>query len=289
MAVSSDRAVEHGVHPLREKLRPQPGVLVLRIIPLQLSAGRSRVVLERALRSSKSFRWTIISGFFEPVFYLLAMGAGIGALIGTVDGPTGPVAYAAFIAPGLLATSAMNGAIFDSTVNVFFKLKYAKTYDAMLATSLGPMDVALGEVGWALGRGALYATAFELVMLAMGLIESWWALLVVPVAILIALGFAAVGMAVTTYLKTFQHLDWVMTAVMPMFLFSTTFYPIDVYPRGVQILVQCLPLYHGIELMRGLTLGAVGIGMLGHAAYFVVMAIGGVLFVSRRLEKLLLT
>lgn len=290
MTLSSERTTEQqGGHPLRERVRPQPGPLLLRIIPLQLSAGRSRVVLERALRTSKTFRWTIISGFFEPLFYLLAMGTGIGALIGTVEGPAGPVEYAAFIAPGLLATSAMNGAIFDSTVNVFFKLRYAKTYDAMLATSLGPMDVALGEVGWALGRGALYATAFELVMLVMGLIESWWALLVVPVAILIALGFAAVGMAVTTFLKTFQHLDWVMTAVMPMFLFSTTFYPLGVYPRGVQILVECLPLYHGIELMRGLTLGVVGIGMLGHAAYFVVMAIGGVLFVSRRLEKLLLT
>lgn len=289
MTISSEDRVDPGTHPLREKQRPQPGPLLLRIIPLQLSAGRSRVVLERALRSSKSFRWTIISGFFEPLFYLLAMGTGIGALIGTIEGPTGPVAYAAYIAPGLLATSAMNGAIFDSTVNVFFKLRYAKTYDAMLATSLGPMDVALGEIGWALGRGALYATAFELVMLAMGLIHSWWALLVVPAAILIALGFAAVGMAVTTFLKTFQHLDWVMTAVMPMFLFSTTFNPLGVYPRAVQILVEFLPLYHGIELMRGLTLGAVGIGMLGHAAYFVVMAIGGVLFVSRRLEKLLLT
>lgn len=284
MAITETRG-----HPLRERgQRPMPGPLVLRIVPLQLSAGRSRVVLERALLTSRAFRWAIISGFFEPLFYLLAMGTGIGALIGTVQGPLGPVGYAAYIAPGLLATSAMNGAIFDSTVNVFFKLRYAKTYDAMLATSLGPMDVALGEIGWALGRGALYATAFEIVMLAMGLVHSWWALIVVPVAILIALGFAAVGMAVTTFLKTFQHLDWVTTAIMPMFLFSTTFYPLAVYPRGVQIIVECLPLYHGIELMRGLTLGAVGIGMLGHAAYFVVMAVVGVLLVARRLEKLLL-
>lgn len=286
VATSTPSTSDH--HPLRDRPRRQPGPLVLRVIPLQLSAGRSRVVMERALLSSRSFRWTIISGFFEPLFYLLALGTGIGALIGTVDGPTGPVAYAAYIAPGLLATSAMNGAIFDSTVNVFFKLRYAKTYDAMLATSLGPVDVALGEIGWALARGALYATAFEIVMLAMGLIQSWWAVLVIPAALLIALGFAAVGMAITTFLRTFQHLDWVTTALLPMFLFSTTFYPLGVYPRGVQIVVECLPLYHGIELMRGFTLGAPDLGMIGHAAYFLVMAVVGVLVASRRLETLLL-
>jgi lipooligosaccharide transport system permease protein len=113
--------------------------------------------------------------------------------------------------------------------------------------------------------------------------------LAVPAAILIALGFAAVGMAVCTFLKTFQHLDWVTMALMPMFLFSTTFYPLSVYPRAVQVLVECLPLYHGIELIRGLTLGAIDIGMLGHAAYFVAMAAVGVVVAARRLDKLLLT
>jgi lipooligosaccharide transport system permease protein len=273
----------------RTEVRRGPAPLLLRVIPLQLYAGRSRVVLERSLHTSKSFKWTLISGFFEPLFYLLAMGAGMGSLIGSVQGPTGPVAYAAFIAPGLLATSAMNGAVFDSTTNVFFKLRYAKTYDAMLATSLGPMDVALGEIGWALGRGATYAVAFEVVMAALGLVYSPWAVLAVPAAILIALGFAAVGMAVCTFLKTFQHLDWVTMALMPMFLFSTTFYPLSVYPRAVQVLVECLPLYHGIELIRGLTLGAIDIGMLGHAAYFVAMAAVGVVVAARRLDKLLLT
>ena len=263
--------------------------LMLRIIPVRLYAGRAHVVMERSLHTSRTFFWTLVSGFFEPLFYLLAMGAGMGALIGTVQGPTGPVAYAAYIAPGLMATSAMNGAVFDSTTNVFFKLRYAKTYDAMLATSLGPMDVALGEIGWALGRGAAYAVTFEVVMAAMGLLDSPWAILAVPAAILIAFGFAAVGMAICTFLKTFQHLDWVTMALMPMFLFSTTFYPLGVYPRAVQILVECLPLYHGIELIRGLTLGAVGVGMLGHAAYFVAMAVVGVVLASRRLEKLLLT
>lgn len=276
-------------HPLRTKLPRTdlpPGVL--RIVPLHLFSRRPRVVLERAFFSSKSFLWTMISGFFEPVFYLLAMGAGMGALIGTVDGPTGPVAYAAYIAPGLLATSAMNGAVYDSTINVFFKLRYSKVYDGMLATSLGPVDVAMGEIGWALGRGAAYAFCFQLVMLSMGLLHSPWALLAIPAALLIALGFAATGMAITTWIKTFQHLDWVTWVMMPMFLFSTTFYPITVYPRAIQIVVECLPLYHGIEIIRGLTLGAVDGAMLWHCLYFVVMAVVGVLVTARRLEKLLL-
>ena len=266
-----------------------PAPLLLRVLPLQLYAGRGRVVVERAVRTSKSFLWTIISGFFEPVFYLVALGAGLGALVGPMEGPHGPISYAAFIAPGLLATSAMNGAIYDSTINIFFKMRYAKTYDAMLATSLGPLDVAIGEISWALIRGALYAVAFEIVMLAMGLVESPWAVLAVPAALLIAFGFAAVGMAVTTWIRTFQQLDWVTTLTLPMFLFSTTFYPLSVYPRGIQILVECLPLYHGIELMRGLVLGDIYWGLLGHAAYFVVMAVVGVAVASRRLEKLLLT
>ncbi len=263
--------------------------LVLRIIPVQAFAGRPGVVFERAILFASSFKWTMLSGFFEPVFYLFAMGIGLGALVGQMDGPHGPVSYTAYIAPGLMATSAMNGAIYDSTMNVFFKMKYAKLYDTMLSTSLGELDVALGEIGWALSRGLFYAIAFQLTTLVMGLNLSWWAVLAVPACMLISLGFAACGMAAATYLKTFQQLDWVMTLLLPMFLFSTTFFPLDVYPPVVAHLVQALPLYHGIEMVRGLTLGAVDWSMLGHASYFVVMAIVGIWITSRRLGKLLLT
>jgi lipooligosaccharide transport system permease protein len=274
--------------PAAGVLGPRRVAPLLRVLPLHLYAGRSRVLIERSFRVYKTTWWIVVSGFFEPLFYLLAMGNGLGGLVGAIDGPHGPIAYAAFIAPGLLATSAMNGAIYDSTMNVFFKMRFAKLYDGMLATSLGPMDVALGEIGWSLLRGALYATAFELTMLGMGLIESWWALLVVPCALLIAGGFAAVGMAVTTFMKTFQHLEWVQVILLPMFLFSTTFYPLSVYPQGVRLLVQCFPLYHGIEMMRGLVLGDVDWSLFGHAAYFLVMIVAGLSVTARRLERLLL-
>ncbi|HXV94901.1 MAG TPA: ABC transporter permease [Pseudonocardia sp.] len=251
--------------------------------------GRSWYLLERNALVYRRTWLVIVSGFFEPVFYLLAMGQGLGSLVGEVPGPGGaPISYAAFIAPGLLAASAMNGAVFDATFNVFFKLRYAKLYDAMLATPLGPVDVALGEIGWALIRGGLYATGFLSVMAAFGLLASPWALLALPAALVVAFAFAAVGMAATSYMRSWQDFDLVTLAVLPMFLFATTFYPLSVYPRWLQLVVECLPLFHAVELMRGLTTGAVGWGLLGHLAYFLVMIVVGVTVAARRLDALLL-
>jgi lipooligosaccharide transport system permease protein len=259
------------------------------LLPAGSYAGRSRALLLRSATATRRTWIAFVSGFFEPVFYLLAMGQGLGALVGELPGPDGrPISYAAFIAPGLLAASAMNGAVFDSTFNVFFKLKYSRLYDAMLATPLGPVDIALGEIGWALIRGALYATGFLSVMAAFGLLASPWALLALPAALVVAFAFAAVGMAATSFMRSWQDFDLVTLVVLPMFLFSTTFYPLSVYPRWLQIVVECLPLYHAVELMRGLTTGAVGAGMLGHLAYFAVMIAIGVTVAARRLDALLL-
>ena len=230
-----------------------------------------------------------VSGFFEPVFYLVAMGQGLGSLVGTLPGPDGaPISYAAFIAPGLLATSAMNGAIFDSTSTCSSSSGTARLYDAMLATPLGPVDIALGEIGWALIRGGIYALGFLTVMAGFGLLVSPWAVLALPAALLMAFAFAAVGMAATSFMRSWQDFDLVTLAVLPMFLFSTTFYPLSVYPRWLQIVVECLPLYHAVELMRGLTTGAVHVGIFGHLGYFLVMIAVGVVVAARRLDALLL-
>ena len=265
------------------------GGLLLRVLPPGLYAGRARMLLERGLLVYRRIWLIILSGLFEPLFYLLALGTGLGALVGTIVGPGNvPIGYAEFIAPGLLAASAMNGAVYDSTFNIFFKLKYGKVYDAMLATPLGPVDIAIGEITWSLLRGGLYATGFLLVMLSMGLIGSAWALLALPAALLIALGFAAIGMAATTFMRSWQDFELVQLAILPMFLFATTFYPLSVYPGEVRWLVQCMPLYHGVELMRSLTTGFVDWGLLGHAAYFAVMAAIGFSIASRRLATLLL-
>ncbi len=260
-----------------------------RVLP-GLYGGNIRAVLERGFIVMAKQNWGIVaSGFFEPVFYLLAMGLGLGGLVGTVQGPGGhTLSYAAYIAPALLATSAMNGAVYDSTMNVFFKLRFAKLYQAMLQTSLGALDVAAGEIAMALFRGLLYACAFMVVMVVMGLVTSWWAVLMVPAALLVALGFAGIGMAATSYMKTFQHLDIVGFLLMPMFLFSSTLYPISVFPVGVQWFIKAMPLWHGVEMMRQLSVGALSLATAGHLLYFVVMSAAGVAIASRRLRALFL-
>jgi len=276
------------IAPSEQTRPPRRGVL-LRILPPSVYTGRARALLERSTLVYSRAWLVFLSGIVEPLLYLLAFQVGFGALVDEVTGPGGePMSYVAFVAPALLAASAMNGAVFDSTFNVFFKFRYNKTYDAMLATPLGPLDIALGEIGWAVVRGGLYALAFLGVMAGFGLATSPWALLLVPVALLVSFAFAAVGMVCATFLKSPAQFDFVQLAVMPMFLLSTTFYPLTVYPEPLQYVVQCLPLYHGIELTRGLSVGFLDVSMIGHVAYLLVLAAAGAYLTAKRLAGLLL-
>lgn len=261
-----------------------------RALPFPAGAGLARHVVGRNVIAFRRAWILLLSGFAEPVFYLFSLGVGLGALVGTVttDGGT-TVPYATFVAPALLATSAMNGAVFDSTFNVFFKLRHARLYDAMLATPVGPRDIAVGEITWSLLRGALYSAMFLVVALVAGTVHSWWALLALPAATLIGLAFGAMGMFATTYMTSWQHFDYVTLAIQPMFLFSATFFPLSTYPDAVRWLVQATPLYHGVALERGLMLGEVGWSLLGNAAYLVALGVVGVVGASRRIERLLLT
>ncbi len=274
----------------QKSAEPRPGAgLVFRIVPPGLYAGRASVLVERSFLVYRRAWLSFVSGFFEPLFFLLSLGYGFGRLVTEVEGPGGQLmSYPAFVAPALLAASAMNGAVFDSTYNVFFKFKYSKLYDAMLATPMGPLDIAIGEISWALLRGGMYSAAFLSVMFGMGLISSAWALLALPACLVVAFAFAAAGMAATTFMRSWQDFDLVQLAVLPLFLFSTTFFPLSVYPPLLRTIVTWTPLYHAIELLRGLTTGVVGWGMLGNLAYFAVMAAVGLVIASRRLGTLLL-
>ncbi|MFH5880338.1 ABC transporter permease [Arthrobacter sp. NA-172] len=249
-----------------------------------------QAVVGRGLMATKSSSWlVIVSGFFEPVLYLISMGVGLGAIVGTVQGPGGQViSYAAYIAPALLAVSAMNGAVYDSTWNVFFKMNFAKLYQAMLYTSLGPLDVAMGEIVLALLRGLLYATGFTAVMGILGLITTPWAILMIPASLLIAFGFASFGMGITSFMKTFQQMDWINFIMLPMFLFSATFYPLSVYPQDIQWLIQAMPLWHGVELLRQISIGSFSPATAVHIGYYLVMVALGVMLTTRRLRKLFL-
>ena len=242
---------------------------------------RNRLVFRRG--------WMVIfTGFFEPLFYLLGIGFGLGSLVGTVEGPGGIlIPYAVFVAPALLATSAMNGAVYDST-NMFFRLRYEKAYDGMLATPLNVGDIALGEILWALGRGSLYGLGFLIVMWALGLVPSAWGLLALPASMLIGFTTAAAGLTAVTFMRGWQDLDLIFVVTLPLFLFSAVFFPITGYPEPLRVFVELTPLYRGVDLVRGLTTGHVGMSQVIDVIYLAVMGVVFLWIASRRLGKMLL-
>ena len=261
------------------------------VIPAPLTPTHAARLL--VLRNFIVYRaaWKLfLTGFLEPVLYLFSIGIGVGQLIDTFEFHGEQVPYAAFVAPAMLATSAFNGALLDSTFNVFFKLKYEKLYDQMLATPLTTGDIARGEIAWGLIRGSVYSAAFLVVMVAMGLVESWWAVLALPAAVLIAFAFSAVCMALTTWMKSWQDFDKITLAQMPLFLFSATFFPVEAFGDGVlRWVVEATPLYRGVVLCRELTTGVVTWASAASVVYLVVMGVVGLLVVRRRLDTLLLT
>ncbi len=253
----------------------------------QMYAGRSRAIIERASIALRSSTWVpVVTGFIEPVLYLLAFGYGMSQLIGNVTFAGESVNYSVFIAPGLLATSAMNGAIYDSTWNVFFKLNESKLYQGMLATPLGPLDVALGEIIWALLRGLAYSIAFLIITTPLGLVPSFTSILAIPAAVLIAFGFASFGMAITSYFKTYQQMGLINIALIPLFLFSGSLYPISVYPDWLEFFIRLMPSWHGIELVRNLWFGVIDFSVFTHISYFLAMIVIGLFFTTRRLRNL---
>lgn len=252
-------------------------------------AGATRILVYRNYLSYRSGWYIFLSGFLEPVFYLFSIGVGVGQLIESFEFNGQTVEYAAFVAPGMLAASAMNGAVLDATFNFFFKLKFTKLYDQILATPMTTSDVARGELTWSLLRGGIYSLGFLGVMAAMELIGSWWAVLALPATLLVGFAFAGAGLALTTYMRSWQDFEYVTLATIPMFLFSATFFPLSTYPDWLETVIQATPLYHGVDLLRALTTGSVGSGQLANVAYLSVLGLAGTWIASRRVEKLLLT
>jgi lipooligosaccharide transport system permease protein len=259
-----------------------------RVLPAGALPRRPLHIVERNALAYRRMWYVFVAGFAEPVFYLLSIGIGVGELVGDLHGPGGVVVtYQQFVAPALLAVAAMNGSIFDTTFNFFVKYKYMKTYDAILATPLSARDVAAGEVTWALLRGAVYSTVFLLTMVCFGLVQSWWAVLSVPTALLIGFAFAGAGLAATTFMRSFVDFDYVNLAMVPLFLFSATFFPISRYPDVLGWIVRVTPLYQGVVIERALVLGHVDWTLLLHAAYLAIMGYAGMRIAARRITFLL--
>jgi lipooligosaccharide transport system permease protein len=235
--------------------------------------------------------WLIfVSGFFEPLFYLLGIGFGVGAMVGEVDG----VDYAAFVVPGLLAVHCMNGALTDGFFNIFFKLHYEKTYDGILATPMRVPDIALGEMLWALGRGSTYAAMFLLVVLGIGatlgppMLLSPWAILALPASVLVSAAFSSMALAVTSFVRKIPDFDIVIgVLVMPAFLFGGVFFPVEQLPTLLRWGVEIVPLYHAVALLRQLTTGAVDPTIFLHVIYLALTGTAAFLVAIVRLERAL--
>jgi lipooligosaccharide transport system permease protein len=248
-------------------------------------------MVERNLVVYRHSWLVIVSGFFEPLFYLLGIGLGLGGMVPDIQG----VSYGAFVAPGLLAASCMNGAMSDGFFNIFFKLHFQKTYDGVLATPMGVADMAFGEMLWALARGSIYAGVFLLVILFIGesvgprMLLSPLALLAWPAAVLVSAAFAAIALCLTSVARTVQDFDLVTGLfITPMFLFSATFVPVTAFPPPVQWLIQAFPLYHGVEVLRQLTTGSPRSDIIVHVAYLLVVGSIAFTVAIRRLNRAIL-
>jgi lipooligosaccharide transport system permease protein len=233
----------------------------------------------------------IVTGFFEPLFYLLSIGFGLGKMVPRVEGVT----YAAFLMPALLAISCLNGAITDGFFNIFFKLHYQKTYDGILATPMRVPDVAFGEMLWALLRGAIYAAGFLIVVLllqrltGMQMILSRWALLAWPAAVIVSASFSSFALCLTSLARRIQDLDLVMgLVIMPMFLFNGTFFPVSQLPTWLQWVTSAVPLYHAVALLRQLTTGAIDRSIGAHLLYLLLFGLVSLYVAFRRLEGALI-
>ena len=251
-------------------------------------AARSVRIIERNALAYRRMWYIFLTGFAEPLLFLLSIGIGVGNLVGRIPAPGGhTVDYRTFVAPGLLAAAAMNGSVFDTTFNFFVKYKYAHTYDAMLATPLTVADVTRGEISWALIRGSVYSAAFLVTMVALGLTPSWWSILALPGAAAIGFAFAGAGLAATTFMRSWVDFDFVNLAVLPSFLFSATFFPLSRYPTALAWMVRATPLYQGVAFERAACVGALSWVMVAHAAYLLAMGWAGVQVSTRRLARLL--
>jgi lipooligosaccharide transport system permease protein len=251
----------------------------------RLPTRRTLAVLERNVMVYRRAPLILFSGFFEPVFYLLSLSIGVSRLVGdvTVDGRK--ISYVSFVAPALLATSAMNGAFFESTYQLFIKLIDGKTYQGMLATPVSVRDMAAGEVAWAIFRGLIYSIGFLVMAVALGAIDSAWAVLALPGALLICAAFAAAGQVLTSFMRTLNDMDFVALITQPLFLCSATFFPLSTYPAWAERVVAITPLYQGVALERALTTGTPDLSTVGHAAYLVVMGVVALAVSSRRLTR----
>ncbi len=260
-----------------------------RLLSFEGTGRRATRVAERNVAALRSAYWVVmISGFLEPVLYLFSIGVGVGALIGDITLPGGRVvSYAEFVAPAMLASSAMTGALSETTFNFFGKMKFMRLYDGILATPVRPIEIALGELAWAMVRGVVYSAAFLVIMVLMHLTSAAHAVAMFPATILVGFCFGALGMATSTVIRSWQDFDLIASGQFALFLFSGTFVPPTAYPVVVRWLVEFSPLYRSVDLVRGLSTGLVGRTQLIDVLYLLALLAAGLTIAGRRMSTLL--
>jgi len=233
---------------------------------MSVSARHAVAVWRRnAAMYRRTWMWTILPNFFEPVFYLTAIGIGVGSYINEIGGTS----YIAFLAPGLVCVAAMNGASFEVTYNVYVRLVFQKIYDAMLTTPIEPEDILIGEVLWAVTRASIYGGCFLLVVYLFGLVSLSGVLLALPIVPLSGLLFAAIGIAFSLRIPTIDLFSFYFTLFLtPIFLFSDVFFPLEERLPGAWLWVaEVLPLLHPVRAARTLFRGELSPILLWDLAY----------------------
>jgi lipooligosaccharide transport system permease protein len=264
-------------------------VLPRRLMALDGMGRRSIAVAGRNVAALKTAYWLVmIGGLLEPVLYLFSIGVGVGALVGAIPLPGGRVVgYAEFVAPAMLASSAMTGSLSETTFNFFGKMKFMRLYEGMLATPIRPFEIALGELSWAMLRGSVYSAAFLVIMVAMDLTTPLRALVALPAAVLVGFAFGALGMTISTLIRGWQDFDMIGAGMFVLFLFSGTFIPAAAYPDVLRWIVEFTPLYRAVDLIRGISLGSAGFVQALDVLYLLAMLAGGLFIAGRRMERLL--
>jgi lipooligosaccharide transport system permease protein len=249
--------------------------------------SRTLALVERNFMMYRRSITPLLYALVEPVMYLLTIGVGVGVLVGDVPGVH--VRYAAYVAPAILTTTAMNTAFNQTSFGVFIRIKQDRTYDAILPTPLSVTDIALGEVLSAIINAVLTSIGFLFIMALMGLITSWGVLIAIQASALIGFAFAAGGIAVTTFMRDFADFQYIQLVMLPMYLFATTFYPLSTYPAAIRPIIEILPLYQSIQLVRQPALGIFGPSLLIPIAYLLAFGTVAMWLATRRMTRMMLS
>jgi lipooligosaccharide transport system permease protein len=248
-----------------------PRIPLREMVPVPRLAAS--VWLRNARVFSKLWRGALLPTFLDPFLYLLALGFGLGTYVAHING----IPYKDFIAPGLIASAAMWSSAFETTYNVYFRMNELKLYDNVLSTPVEVQDLVAGDLAWSATRATVYGIVVLGVIAIFGLVSSWWALVIPPFVVLGGLCFSVIGYSFTTLIPKIDLYSYFFTLfITPMFLFSGLFFPFSKLPEWVHVVAWFMPLYHMVEITRGLATGPEFWSVVGNAAWLA--AVTAVLF-----------